>query len=140
MAERVKLVEVRGERLRAIALETVSERAQIEVGRVRVVEGLQVALLPMADQIAVQHTGPADASFKEGELERREPARHAIEEKRLADGLTGSREVSDMIVDKIGIGHAGADALRSGVERGNDFEFDALRPDRIVVVFAIQPK
>src|SRR3989442_8183771 len=103
MAERDKLVEVRDERLRAIAPEIVSEHAQIEVGRVRVVECLQVTLLPMANQIAVQHTGPADASFEEGELEHREPARHASEEKRFADGLAGSREVSDMVVDKVRI-------------------------------------
>src|SRR5439155_2391042 len=103
MAERVQLVEVRGEELRAIGLETVSERAQNEVGRVRVVECLEVTLLPLANQIAVQHTGPADASFKEGELERREPACHASEEKRFADGLASSREVSDMVVDKVGI-------------------------------------
>ena len=48
--------------------------------------------------------------------------------------------MSDMVVDKVGIGRAGANPLRSGMEGWSHFEFDTLRPDRIVVVLTVQPK
>src|SRR5215207_2158150 len=94
----------------------------------------------MAEEITVQHAGPANASFKKGKLQRRETARHAIHEQRFAYRLTSGCKVSDMVVGKIGIGHASADALRGGVEGWNDVEFNALRPHRIVVVCTIEPK
>ena len=113
---------------------------QIEVRWVRVVERLKIALLPMAEEITVQHAGPANAPFEESELQRRETARHTIHEQRFAYRLTSGRKVSDMVVNKVGIRRASADALRGGVEGWDDVEFDAFRPHRIVVVGAIESK
>src|SRR5262249_52344676 len=80
LTNRVKLVEVCRERLRAVTLDIFRQHGQIEIRGVRLVERLHVALLPVANEIAVQRAGPTHAPFKEGKLECGETASDAIQE------------------------------------------------------------
>src|SRR5207247_3736054 len=49
----------------------------VECGRLGRLDRLPVALLPVPDQIGVEHAGPADAALEEGEVQIGEAARDA---------------------------------------------------------------
>src|SRR5262249_57486299 len=77
------------------------QRATGQLARVRGPGGLAVALLPVADQVRVEHAGPAHPALEEGEVQVREAARHPAEEERLAHGVAGGGEVADMVVAEV---------------------------------------
>ena len=107
----------------------------------RGVEGadrLPVALEPMADQVRVQNTGPADAALHESKLERGESPRDAAEEERLAHRVGALREVADMVGHVVRDGAPASPSHTSLMDRRRHLELDALAPDRIVVVITIQ--
>ena len=55
----------------------------------------------MAQQIAIQHAGPARAAFEEGDVEAREATGHATEKHRLAGGMVGGGEMAEMVVGEV---------------------------------------
>src|SRR6516164_2807070 len=91
----------------------------------------------MLDQIAEQLGAPAGAAFKKGEIELREAAGHTAEENRLGDGMPGRGEMADVIVDKVGRRQTQPLAAAAAVKGRSDTELDAFRPDRVVVVGAV---
>src|SRR5262245_46214731 len=137
LVNRGQLVAVLRKRLRAIALEIFCHHLHIEVHWTCIFKRLQVALLPMANEIAVQRARPADASFQKSEVERGKTTSDTIQEQGFANRFASSSEVSNVIVDKVRNGRTRAHTLRRSMKRWGHFEFDTLRPDRIVVVLAV---
>ena len=103
-------------------------------------ERLAVALVPVSDQIGVEHGRPAHATLEEGEVESGKAPRHAAQEERLADRVAGGGEVTDMVVGEVGRRQAQALASEAGVEGGRDAQLDALGPELVVVVRAVEPE
>src|SRR5467141_428186 len=91
----------------------------------------------MADQVRVELTCPADATLEKRELERRETPRNAAHEYRFAHRLARRREMADVVVREIRCGLAKAEPARGAVKGRRDFQLDALRPHRVVIVFAV---
>src|SRR6516162_1545841 len=91
----------------------------------------------MLDQIAEQLGAPARTPFEKGEAQLREAPGHAAEENRLGDGMTGGREVADVVVDKVGRRQAQSLAATAAVKGRGNAELDAFRPDRVVVIEAV---
>src|SRR5215472_12769457 len=91
----------------------------------------------MLDQIAQQLGAPASAAFEKGEVELRETTGHPAEKNRLGDGMTGGGEMADVVVDKVGRRQAQALTAAAAVEGRCDAELEAFRPDRVVVVRAV---
>ena len=58
----------------------------------------QVALLPVADEVAVQGGGPRHAALEKGEVHLREPLRDAAEEEGLGQGLLAVGQHGDVVV------------------------------------------
>src|SRR5882672_2657494 len=71
----VALAQGRRHVLAPILAHEVHEERAIQVAGIGVLERLAVALLPVADEIGVEHGGPADAALEEGEVEAGEPPR-----------------------------------------------------------------
>src|SRR5207248_4997901 len=80
----VALAQRRDEVGAAVLADKIRQHGAIEVARVDLLEALPAALLPMTQQIAIQHAGPARAAFEEGDVEAREAAGPAPEEDSLA--------------------------------------------------------
>ena len=102
-------------------------------------DGLPVPLLPVPDQIRVEHARPADAALEEGEVEVGEAARDPAEEEGLGDGVAGGGEMADVVVAEVGRRVAQQDGARAVVEARRHPELAALLPDGIVVVRAVDP-
>src|SRR6516225_3948843 len=98
----------------------------------------RTAPLPMLDQIAEELAGPADPAFEKGKTQFREAPGDAAEENRLGGRMTGGSEMADMVVGKVGRRQAQALAARGAVEGGCDAQFHTFRPDRVVVVLAVE--
>ena len=101
-------------------------------------ERLPVSLLPVADEVGVQDAGPPHAAFEEGEPEIGKATRHPAEEQCLAHGIAGGGEVADVVVGEVRWRQARALPAEAGVKRRRDAELRALRPERIVVVLAVE--
>src|SRR5262245_6343438 len=97
-----------------------------------VLDGLAAALLPVADEVRVEHAGPAHAALEEGEVQVREAAGDAAEEQGLAHRVAGGGEVADVVVAEVRRGVAEEDRAGAVVEAGRDAELAALLPHRIV--------
>src|SRR5437879_648613 len=69
----------------------------VELGGMRGLDRLTVALLPVADEVRVEHARPAHAALEEREVQVGEPPRDAAEEEPLADGVAGGGEVADVV-------------------------------------------
>src|SRR5690349_11141514 len=117
-----------GQHRRSVATEIFRDSGDIEVGWIGIVDGTGIAFFPVANQIAVQHTGPSDTALKKGELKCREPARHAAQKQRLADGLSSSGEMTNVVVDEIGVRNPCAKSLRRAVERRHYPQSQAFCP------------
>ena len=100
--------------------------------------GFGVAPFPMLDQVTEQLAGPAHAAFEEGEPQSREAPGHTAQEDGLGDRVAGGGEMTDMVVDEVGRRQPQALVAARAVEGRSDTELLALRPDRIVVVIAVQ--
>src|SRR5207237_3057560 len=79
----------------------VQQPLAVELVRMRRLDRLAVALLPVAHEVGVEHAGPPDAAFEEGEVQIGEAARHPAEEEALADGVAGRGEVADVVEAEI---------------------------------------
>ncbi len=91
----------------------------------------------MADEIRVEHAGPADPALEEGEVQVGESPGDPAEEERLAHGVAGGSEVADVVVAEVRRRVAQQDGPRTVVEAGRDLELPALGPHGIVVVVAV---
>ena len=124
----------------AVLLEQRHEQLVVQVGRVHVLQCAGVANLPVADQVAVQAARPTYAAFQKGEAQPREAARHAVQKDGLADRLAGLGEMPDVVIDEVRHRAAHPDARRRGMEARGNADLQALGPDRIVVVGAVDPQ
>src|SRR6266852_271598 len=133
----LKFVDMRLVTVGAVALDHLAERGEVKIRGIGRLDRLQIALFPMADQVAVKSAAPAHAAFEERELERRETARHASQEERFAYGLAGGAEMADMVVDEIRGRRAESQTRGCGMESRVDFQFDAFRPYGVVIAWAV---
>src|SRR5439155_13486517 len=124
-------------RVATVLLRVPEQRREVELVRVRRLDRLPVALLPVADEVRVEHARPADAALEEGEVQVREPARHAAEEEGLRDRVAGRGEVTDVVEAEVRRRVAEQDRARAVVKARRDAELAALDPHRIVVVVAV---
>src|SRR6185312_7111143 len=121
----------------AVLLDEVHQQLAVELLRVHPIERRGAAPFPMLDQVAEKLAAPADAAFEEGEVEAWEAPCDAAEEDALRDRMAGGGEMADVVVDEVG--RAVPEALAAGtrMEGGRDPNLQALRPDRVVIVRAI---
>ena len=77
---------------------------------------LPVALLPVADEVGVEHAGPAHAALEEGEVQVGEAPGDAAEEDGLGHGVAGGGEVADVVVAEVRRRVAQQDRARAVVE------------------------
>ena len=115
----------------------VQQPPAVELVRMRRLDRLAVALLPVAHEVGVEHARPPDAAFEEGEVQIGEAARHPAEEEALADGVAGRGEVADVVEAEIRRRVPQENRARTVVERRRQLELAALLPHRIVVVVAV---
>ena len=121
----------------AVLLDEVHQQLAVELVGVHALQRRGAAPLPMLDQIAEQLRAPADAAFEEGEVQFREAPRHAAEEDALGGRVAGVGEMADMVVDEVGRRVAQPLAAGARMEGRRDAELDAFRPDRVVIVEAV---
>src|SRR5207245_609226 len=69
----------------------------VELGGMGGLDRLTVALLPVADEVRIEHARPAHAALEEREVQVGEAPRDAAEEEPLADGVAGGGEVADVV-------------------------------------------
>src|SRR5438093_694400 len=100
----------------AVLLGQRQEPRPIEPRRVRVLERVQLALLPVADQVSEERARPAHAALEEGEVDLGEAAGDAAEEDGLGHGLAGGGEVADVVVAEVGRRVAQENRARAVVE------------------------
>ena len=53
--------------------------------------------------------------------------------------MAGGGEMADVVVGEVGRRQAEPGAPRAAVERGGDAELEAFRPDRVVIMVAVEP-
>ncbi len=106
----------------------------VQPGRVVAVDAGRSPLLEMTDQVAQQRRRPRRAAFQEGEADLGEPVHHSAHDQRPARGLTGRREVAQVVVDVVGGGRPTPPPEPAGVEGGRDPELDTAAPERVVVM------
>src|SRR5208282_5632424 len=94
--------------------------------------------LPVLDQVAEQLRSPADAALEKRKPQFREAPGDAPQENRLGGGMAGSGEMADMIVGEIGRRQPQALVTTGTVEGRRDAQLDAFRPDRIIIIFAVE--
>src|SRR5436190_10619091 len=135
----VALAQGRNECLAAVLAGEIRQYGAVEVTRIDIFKTLEAALLPMGQEIAIEHAGPARAAFEERDVEAREAAGHTAQEHRLAGGVVGGREMADMVVGEIRRRGAQTGAPVAAVEGRRDPKLQAFRPDRVVVVFTVEP-
>src|SRR5262245_9038339 len=75
-----------------VLLGELEEGFSVEARGIRVLEGVQLPLLPVPDEIGEQRAGPTHAAFQEGEVELGETARDTAEEQGFGHGLAGRGE------------------------------------------------
>src|SRR4029079_12301979 len=109
----------------------------VEARRVGFLERVAPALLPLPDEIREERARTADGALDERAVDLGESARDAAEEDGLRHGLARGGEVSDVVVAEVRRRVAQQDRARAVVEARRDAQLAALRPDRIVVVNAI---
>src|SRR5207302_749198 len=98
----------------------------------------KVALLPVTDQFTVKRSRPRCTAFKEPKPQPGKSDRNSAHEQRLADRFRAGGEISDMVVDVVGNRSAATPSIANRVKGGRYLELDALSPERIVVVFAVE--
>src|SRR5439155_1519572 len=109
----------------------------VQSRRVRVLECVALALLPVADEIGVERACPAGAALQEREVQLGEAAGDAAEEDRLGHGLAGGGEVADVVVAEVRRRVAEQDRARAVVEARRNAQLAELLPHRLVVVLAV---
>ncbi len=109
----------------------------VEPARVRGLDGLPVALLPVADEVRVEHAGPAHPALQEREVEVGKAPRDPAEEERLGHRVPRGGEVADVVVAEVGGRVAQEDRTRPVVEGRGQLEVAARPPHRVVVVRAV---
>src|SRR5208337_1757243 len=124
--------------LAAILPHQLGELRGIEIRRIHFLECFTIALLPMSDEIAVKPARPAHPAFEEAHLQSRKPARYAAHENRLAHRLARGCEMADVVVYEIGGRHAKTDSSRARMKRRRHSQLNALRPNRIIIVLAVE--
>src|SRR2546428_7132689 len=121
-----------------LACELEQPRA-VELGGMRGLDRLTVALLPVADEVRVEHARPAHAALEEREVQVGEAPRDAAEEESLADGVAGGGAVADVVEAEVRGRVAQQDRAGAVVERRRELQLAALLPHGIVVVVAVDP-
>ena len=101
-------------------------------------ERLSIALVPVTDEIGVEHAAPRHAALQEAEAQLGEAPGHAAEEDRLADRVAGGGEVADVVVREVRRRQPQPLAAHPGVEGRRDAVLRARLPERIVVVRAVE--
>lgn len=76
--------------LPGIEADQIKEKTPVQVCRIDLFQGLQIALFPMADQVAVKRAGPSYATLENRKIELRETAGDAAEKQRLAGCLAAA--------------------------------------------------
>src|SRR6266567_5965222 len=125
--------------LATVLLRVLEQLGAVQLARIRALDRAPVALLPVPDEIRIEHAGPADPALEESEVQVREATGHPAEEERLADGMAGGGEMADVVIAEIGRGVAQEDRPRAVVEARRDLELSALGPHGIIVVVAVDP-
>src|SRR5271169_5376515 len=92
--------------------------------------------LPMLDQIAEQLRSPADAALEKRKPQFREAPGDATQENCLGGGMAGGGEMAEVVVGEIGRRQAQALIAAGAVEGRCYAQFDAFRPDRVVIILA----
>src|SRR5438093_3800158 len=113
-------------RVPTVLLRELEQGREVELVRVRALDRLPVALLPVPDEIGVEHAAPADAALEEREVQVREASGHAAEEERLADRVARGGEVADVVVAEVRRRIAEEDRARAVVEARRNPELAAL--------------
>src|SRR5207302_10605282 len=102
----------------------------VQSRRVRVLEGVTLTLLPVADEIGIEGACPARAALQEREVQLGEAAGHAAEEDGLGHGLAGGGEVADVVVAEVRRRVAEQDRARAVVEARRDAQVAELITQR----------
>src|SRR6185503_3499024 len=92
----------------------------------------------MLHQVGEQLAAPADPAFEEPKAQIGEAPGHAAEEETLGDGVSGRREMADMVEGKVRRVVAQPKAAAAGVEGRGDAELAASLPDRVVIIVAVE--
>src|ERR1700747_1336697 len=92
----------------------------------------------MFDQIGKQLARPAGAAFEEPKAQIGEAPRDAAEENGLGHRMAGGGEMADMVESEVAWPIAQAQAAAAGMEGRRDLELQALAPDRVVIVVAVE--
>src|SRR5690348_11680529 len=91
----------------------------------------------MPDQVRVEVTCPTNAAFEKSELKGRKPTRNAAQKQPFGNCLSGNGKVPDVIEDEIGRRGAKSRAARARMKRRHHSKLDALRPHRVIIVWAV---
>ena len=133
-----QLVHARRHHVVAVLGEVVEQRVDVEPVGIELDDRVAVALLPVADEPREQRARPRHATLEEPDPQLREPLRHAPEEQGLAQRLVGGRQTVHVVVDVVGDRPGDAVLLERAVHHRRDAEVDARRPERVVVVVAVE--
>ena len=106
-------------------------------GGIEALDRLAIAFLEVADQLGIERARPRHPAFEEGELDLGKTLRHAAEEQRFANRLGARGEIADVVVDVVADRAARAPSVADRMKRRRDAQLAALRPHRVVVVFAV---
>ena len=124
--------------LRCVGGDQLHQQASVDPGRVEVGHGVDVALLPVADEVGVERHGPGHAALEEGEAQLGEAPGHAAQEQRLGQGVLALGQVADVVVHVVGGRHPAAPPDRARVEGDRHPQLAAAGPHRVVVVGAVE--
>src|SRR5262245_37046106 len=97
----VALLQFGGNVAIAVFIDELAEQRPVELGGMHVFEPGLAAPLPMLNQIGKKLAAPADPAFEKAEAQLGEAPRHAAEEQRLRDGMSGGREMADMVIGEV---------------------------------------
>ena len=101
---------------------------------------IEVALLPVLDDVDQQRAGPADAALEEGDVQIGEAPGDAAEEQRLAQPVHALGEEADVVEDVAGDRRERVrrDVADAAVEDRREAAVAQGLPDRVVVVRAVE--
>ena len=122
----------------AISVEQFHQQLLVHIGRVVVLDGATVTLLPMAHQICEQVRRPSRTALEEPDTKSREATSYSAEEQSLGQGVRGVGEMTDMVIHVVGNRTAGGPTHAGGMGGEDHFELDCLGPERVVIVFAVE--
>ena len=127
-----------GEACAAVLVEDAVPFVEVEMPGVEAVDVLAAAFRESIDEVAQQLHAPRDSTFEEREVQRGEAVRDPTEEHGLRERVPGGAEVPNVVEHVARRRRAQSVTLRARVHGDRDSEVDAARPQRVVVMVAVE--